>query len=169
MSSSLCSHGYCCAQCLVAAEGLTRAPLGFTDREQHQSSANAAPGTSCQGWRAVRRGTDVCWHLHIMHVEWHRKLGFQIQHFQLLTQLFATKAHNSATPASTYMVCGKDSSTQLKWGGGEVCQLKKTTSPQYTPKTARDAVNKSRGTSLNPQQKGWRRNRNAPCFNASSE
>lgn len=169
MSSSLCSHGYCCAQCLVAAEGLTRAPLGFTDREQHQSSANAAPGTSCQGWRAVRRGTDVCWHLHIMHVEWHRKLGFQIQHFQLLTQLFATKAHNSATPANTYMVCGKDSSTQLKWGGGEVCQLKKTTSPQYTPKTARDAVNKSRGTSLNPQQKGWRRNRNAPCFNASSE
>lgn len=169
MSSSLCSHGYCCAQCLVAAEGLTRAPLGFTDREQHQSSANAAPGTSCQGWRAVRRGTDVCWHLHIVHVEWHCKLGFQIQHFQLLTQLFATKAHNSATPASTYMVCGKDSSTQLKWGGGEVCQLKKTTSPQYTPKTARDAVNKSRGTSLNPQQKGWRRNRNAPCFNASSE
>lgn len=169
MSSSLCSHGYCCAQCLVAAEGLTRAPLGFTDREQHQSSANAAPGTSCQGWRAVRRGTDVCWHLHIVHVEWHCKLGFQIQHFQLLTQLFATKAHNSATPANTYMVCGKDSSTQLKWGGGEVCQLKKTTSPQYTPKTARDAVNKSRGTSLNPQQKGWRRNRNAPCFNASSE
>lgn len=169
MSSSLCSHGYCCAQCLVAAEGLTGAPLGFTDREQHQSSANAAPGTSCQGWRAVRRGTDVCWHLHIVHVEWHRKLGFQIQHFQLLTQLFATKAHNSATPANTYMVCGKDSSTQLKWGGGEVCQLKKTTSPQYTPKTASDAVNKSRGTSLNPQQKGWRRNRNAPCFNASSE
>lgn len=134
MSSSLCSHGYCCAQCLVAAEGLTGAPLGFTDREQHQSSANAAPGTSCQGWRAVRRGTDVCWHLHIVHVEWHRKLGFQIQHFQLLTQLFATKAHNRATPANTYMVCGKDSSTQLKWGGGEVCQLKKQLPPSTHPK-----------------------------------